>query len=284
MFGDPNNKIWIDGHFVPWNEAKIHLLTHTLHYGSGVFEGERAYSGKIFKMEEHHQRLHYSAELLDFKIPYSVEALNRAALDVLKYSNLSDAYLRPIAWHGSEALSVLSVKNSVHVAIAGWRWDSYFSSAEKGIKLVWSKWKRPSAETAPVHAKATGQYIINTLSRNRADRMGFHDALMLDYRGYIAECTGANIFMVKDQKLYTPIADCFLNGITRQTAMQLAKDAGIDVIEKYITPEELLSADEIFITGTAVEIQPIAQIEEQIFTVGPITKNLMEKYTRLTRS
>jgi 2-isopropylmalate synthase len=281
MFGDPNNYIWMDGKFLPWDEAKIHVLTHTLHYGSGVFEGERAYNGKIFKMQEHHQRLHQSAALLDFKIPYSVEELNKAAQEVLKLCKLENAYLRPVAWYGSEALSVNPVQNSIHVAIAAWKWDHYFPEGHQGIKLCWSKWKRPSPESAPVHAKATGQYLIGTLSRKNADVKGFHDALFLDYRGFIAECSGANIFMVKDNILYTPIPDCILNGITRQTVIGIAKESNIKVVEKHILPQELIQADEIFITGTAVEVQPIIQIEKHNFKLGPITLDLLDKYKKL---
>lgn len=273
--------IWIDGEFHAWKEAKIHILTHTLHYGSGVFEGERAYKGKIFKMTEHHQRLHESAGMLDFKIPYSVEELNRAAEELLKLNHLSEAYLRPIAWHGSETLSVSSSQNGVRVAIAAWKWDSYFPADHKGIKLMWGKWVRPAPNMSPVQAKANGQYIISTLSKNKAESLGFHDALMLDYRGYIAECTGANIFMVKNGILYTPIADCFLNGITRKTIIDLARDSHIPIVEKHIIPSEILLADEVFVTGSAAEVQPVIQIGEQEFNTGSITQQLMKKYQSL---
>jgi branched-chain amino acid aminotransferase group I len=281
MLDNSNGLIWMNGKFVSWQEAKIHILTHTLHYGSGVFEGERAYNGKIFKMSEHHQRLHDSAWMLDFKIPYSVEELNQAAKELLKLNNLSNAYLRPVAWHGSEALSVSSLRNSVHVAIAAWKWDSYFPADQKGIKLMWAKWVRPAPNMSPVHAKANGQYIISTLSKNKAEGMGFQDALMLDYRGYIAECTSANVFMVKNGILSTPIADCFLNGITRKTIIELAHASHIPFIEKYIMPSEILLADEVFVTGTAAEVQPVIQIGEKKFELGSITQHLASNYKNL---
>jgi len=281
MLDKNSGLIWIDGEFVAWEEARIHILTHTFHYGSGVFEGERAYNGKIFKMTEHHQRLHDSAGMLDFKIPYSVEELDRASEELLKLNHLSDAYLRPVAWHGSETLSVSSIRNSVRVAIAAWKWDSYFPADHKGIKLMWGKWVRPAPNMSPVHAKANGQYIISTLSKNKAESLGFHDALMLDYRGYIAECTGANIFMVKNGILYTPTADCFLNGITRKTIIALAQASHIPFIEKHLIASEILSADEVFITGSAAEVQPVIQIGEQQFEQGKVTQFLASKYKNL---
>lgn len=273
--------IWINGEFLNWQEAKIHILSHTLHYGSGVFEGERAYNGQIFKKTQHHQRLHDSAAMLNFKIPYSVDVLNQAAEEILKRNNLKDAYLRPIAWHGAEGLSVASINNSVNVAIAAWEWKSYFKSDITGLKLTWSDWTRPAPNMAPVQAKANGLYIISTLSKNTAELQGFHDALMLDYRGFVAECTGANIFMVKEGVLYTPIADCFLNGITRQTIIELAHTHHISLIEKHISPAEIMTADEIFVTGSAVEVQPVIQINETHFSVGPITTHMMQEYLKL---
>jgi len=280
---DKSEFIWIDGKFIPWEEANVHILTHTLHYGSGVFEGERAYGGKIFKMTEHHQRLHDSAAILDFKIPYSVQELNQVAEELLKRNHLLDAYLRPIAWHGNEAVGVCSLKTSVHVGMATWVWHSYFPLDHKGIKLMWAEWLRPAPNMAPVLAKANGQYITNTLCKNKAELMGFHDALMLDYRGYVAECTGSNIFMVKNGVLYTPIADCFLKGITRQAIVELAKASQIPFVEKYILPSEILLADEVFITGTAAEVQPVVQIGNQEFQQGPIALDLMKQYRDLVR-
>jgi branched-chain amino acid aminotransferase group I len=281
MLGKQSGWIWINGEFIAWEDAMVHILTHTLHYGSGVFEGQRAYGGRIFKMTEHHQRLHDSATMLDFTIPFSVAELNHAAEELLIRNNLSNAYLRPIAWHGSEALSVASIKNSVNVAIAGWRWESYFPLDHSGLKLMWADWVRPAPNMSPVHAKATGQYVIGTLSKNKAERSGFHDALLLDYRGYVAECTGANIFMVKNNVLYTPVADCFLNGITRQTIIALAHTHNIPCVETHILPAQFLAADEVFITGSVAEVQPVIQIGEQHYPKGPITEHMIEWYKNL---
>ncbi len=281
--GQDSGWIWINGEFVPWQEAKIHVLSHTLHYGSGVFEGERAYNGKIFKMTEHHQRLHDSAAMLGFEIPYTVAEINEIALELLARNHLKDAYIRPVAWHGPESLSVASYKNSVNLALASWQWTSYFPKEVLGVKLAWADWVRPAPNMAPVHAKANGQYISATLSKNKAEKEGFHDALMLDYRGYIAECTGANIFIAKDQTVYTPIADCFLNGITRQTVMQLLKEKGFKIIEKHLMPEEIKNAEEIFITGSAVEVQSVIQIGEQHFPLGAIAGEMKTAYGQLVR-
>jgi 2-isopropylmalate synthase len=281
MLDKQSGWIWIDGEFIDWQEAKVHVLSHTLHYGSGVFEGERAYNGRIFKMHEHHQRLHDSAAMLDFKIPYSVDELNQAAEEILRRNNLKDAYLRPVAWHGAEGLSVASYKNSVHVAIAAWEWLSYFTPGTFGLKLMWSEWIRPAPTMSPVQAKANGQYIIGTLSKNKAEKAGFHDALMLDYRGYVAECTGANVFMVKDGVVMTPIADCFLDGITRQTIIELIQKNKLSFVEKHITPAEIMEADEIFVTGSAVEVQPVIQIAEKNFCIGPVTESMMNQYRQL---
>lgn len=281
------NFVWIDGNFVPWDDAKIHVLTHGLHYASSVFEGERAYDGKVFKMKEHHERLHQSANLLGFKIPYSVEELNSITQEILKINHLKNAYIRPVAWCGTETLSVSSYVCSVHLAIAAWEWKSYFAEEnlfEKGLKLIWADWIRPSPATMPVQAKASGLYMIGTLSKNKAEKAGFHDALMLDYRGYVAECTGANFFMVKDGVIHTPIADCFLNGITRQTVITLARNYHIPVIERHIQPYEIANADEVFITGSAVEITPVGRIGDHVFSVGPITKTIADAYQLLVRS
>lgn len=275
--------IWMNGEFIRWEDARCHILAHTLHYGSGVFEGERAYNGQIFKMTEHHQRLHDSAGMLDFEIPYSVEELNQAAQEVLTRNGLNDAYIRPVAWHGAEQLNVDSTKNTVNVAIAAWEWTSYFDAKSQGLTLMWSEWVRPAANMSPVKAKANGQYIIGTLSKNKAVASGYHDALMLDYRGYIAECSGANIFFVQDGVVYTPIADCFLDGITRQTVIALLKASGIPVVEKHLKPSDITMVDEIFITGTAVEIQPITQIGTQKYPIGPVTINIIETYKQLVQ-
>lgn len=277
--------IWMDGQFISWHEAQVPILTHGLHYASAVFEGERAYNGKVFKLHEHNKRLHASANILGFDIPYSVDKLDAITEELIQRNNLQDAYVRPIAWCGEETMSVASHTCTVHVAIAAWPWKSYFSNVQKeaGLKLMWADWIRPSPATAPVNAKAAGLYMIGSLSKNKAELAGFHDALMLDYRGYVAECTGANFFMIKNGVIHTPIADCFLNGITRQTVIELAKEEHIPIMERHIQPDEVPHADEIFITGSAVEIAAVSQIGQNHFDIGAITKCVSEKYTRLVR-
>lgn len=278
--------IWMDGKFIPEQEAQTHIMTHGLHYASAVFEGMRAYNGKVFKLQEHHERMHASAEKLGFKIPYTVDELNKIVQELLQKNNLKDAYVRPIAWCGAETLNVASKKCSVHVAIAVWEWHSYFNAEDlftNGLKLTWSEWIRPAPNMAPVSAKASGLYVIGTLSKNKAEAAGYHDALMLDYRGYVAECTGSNFFMIKDNEIHTPIADCFLDGITRKTIIEIARNKNISVVERYIKPEEINNADEIFITGSAAEVAPVGQIDNDYFSVGPITKMLAEEYSRLVR-
>lgn len=272
--------IWMDGEFITWGETNIHIMSHVIHYGTAVFEGERAYQGKIFKMQEHHQRLHQSATMLGFELPYSVDELNIAAEALLEKNNLVNAYVRPIAWRGLGSWKIASLKSKIHVAIAAWDFGSTLQTdnIHKALHLMWSEWIRPAPNMAPVHAKASGLYIIGSLSKNKAELLGFDDALMLDYRGYVAECTGSNVFMVKDGILKTPIADCFLNGITRQTIIQLAKDNHIPCEEIYITPQVLLDADEIFVTGSATEIRPVGQIEDKSYQVGPITQQLTLLY------
>ncbi len=282
--------IWMDGQFITWNKAQVPVLTHALHYASAVFEGERSYQGKVFKLSEHNQRLHRSAQQLGFTIPYSVEELNSITEELVAMNNLQDAYIRPIAWCGEETMSVASHSCKVHVAIIAWQWKSYFSDDQimkKGLKLMWADWLRPSPSpspsTAPVTAKAAGLYMIGSLSKNKAEQAGFHDALMLDYRGYIAECTGANFFMIKNGVIHTPIADCFLNGITRQTIIALAREHQIPVVECHIHPDEVVSADEVFITGSAVEVAPVSQIGNSFFKIGPITQIIIEAYNHLVR-
>ena len=277
---DRDGFIWFDGGLVQWREAKAHVLTHALHYGSAVFEGERAYNGKIFKMREHTERLLRSANLLDYEIPYSAEEIDAAKMETLRASGLEDAYVRPIAWRGSESLSVSALNNKIHLAIACWPWPSYFSpeARAKGIKLIMSKWARPAPTTAPTAAKAAGLYMICTISKNEAERQGCSDALMLDWRGQVAEATGANFFMVKNGELHTPAPDCILDGITRRTVMDLAREQGIPVVERAIWPEEIKDADEVFLTGTAAEVTAVGQIGSWTFTPGPITKLLAEKY------
>ncbi|MHB1104252.1 MAG: branched-chain amino acid aminotransferase [Devosia sp.] len=273
--------IWFDGELKPWRDAKIHVLTHGLHYASCVFEGQRAYGGEVFKLREHTNRLIESGKTLDFTIPYSADEINEANRLVLSKNNLVDAYVRPVAWRGSEELSVPGRNNKVHLAIAAWVWPSYFSVEEKlkGIRLAWSKWKRPSPETIPCKAKAAGLYMICTLSKDAAMAEGYADALMLDYRGYVAEATGANVFFVQDDEIHTPTPDCFLNGITRQTLIALAKANGFKVIERHMMREELSNFDECFLTGTAAEVTPVSEVGEFRFKPGKACQTLIEAYS-----
>jgi branched-chain amino acid aminotransferase len=286
-FDKRDGEIWLDGAFVPWQDAKVHVLTHGLHYASSVFEGLRVYNGKIFKLQEHSERLHRSAELLDMVIPYSVDVLNEACKQAIVRNNVQNGYLRPVAWSGSEMMAISARQNTVHVAVAAWEWGSYFDPSLKanGLKLKTSSWKRPSPETAPCASKAAGLYMICTMSKHQAEREGFHDAMMLDYRGYIAEATGANIFLVmKNGEIHTPTPDCFLDGITRRTVIDLARKAGYTLIERHIMPEELANTAEVFLTGTAAEITPVGFIDEYRFTVGAVTHRLMDDYSALVRS
>ena len=275
--------IWLDGRFVKWNQAKLHVLSHGLHYASCVFEGARIYNGKIFKLNEHTKRLFFSSKILGFKLPYKEKVINKACEQIVKKQKIKNGYLRPFAWRGSEMMAISAQNTTIHVAIATWEMSTYFDKRKKfnGIKLKTSKWIRPPSNAAPIQAKAAGLYMICTLSKHIAEKKGFDDSLMLDSNGYVAESTGANIFFVKNNKLYTPIADCFLNGITRQTVIKLAKKNNIKIIEKRILPRELLKADEIFLTGTAVEITPISQIDNKKFNVGEITKKLISLFSDL---
>lgn len=284
-FDDRDGFIWMDGKFVPWREAKIHVLNHGLHYASCVFEGERIYNGKIFKLTEHSARLRKSAELLGFSIPYSVEELDKATKETVVKQGVTDGYVRPFAWRGSEKMAISSQVSKIHVAIASWPWPPYYSdeARNKGLKLAIADWRRPAPDTAPTASKAAGLYMICTMSKHKAEAAGFNDALMLDYRGLVAEATGANIFFVIDGKLHTPTPDCFLNGITRLTVIELAKKAGIEVIERHIKPEEMAGATEAFLTGTAAELTPIGSIDKYNFTIGNITKRLLEGYNKLVR-
>ncbi|MEO5807335.1 branched-chain amino acid aminotransferase [Devosia sp.] len=277
---DRDGWIWVDGQFTPWRDAKIHILTHGLHYASSVFEGERAYSGEIFKSREHTERLIRSGKTLDFTIPYSVEEIEAAKRQVLEKNGLTDAYIRPVAWRGSEELSVPGRNNKVHLAIAAWVWPSYFSVEEKlkGIRLEWSKWKRPSPETIPSSAKAAGLYMICTLSKDAAMANGYADSMMLDYRGYVAEATGANVFFIKGKNIVTPTPDCFLNGITRQTLIDLAKRNGFTVTEKHMMPEELADFDECFLTGTAAEVTPVSEIGQYKFKPADGCRTLLDAF------
>src|SRR6266571_3235363 len=273
--------IWFDGKLIPTAECKISVLTHGLHYASCVFEGERAYGGKIFKGTEHSERLKNSARVLDFEIPYSVAEIDAAKQLVLEKNNQKDAYVRPVAWRGSEALGVSAQNNKIHLAIATWEWPSYFDPAQrlKGIRLDLAEYRRPDPRTSPCLAKAAGLYMICTISKHRAERRGCADAMMLDWEERVAECTGANIFFIREGKIHTPIADCFLAGITRATAIDLAKRRGIQVIERRILPDELSSFSECFITGTAAEITPVSEIAKWKFTPGAISEQLMADYT-----
>ena len=280
-FDDRDGFIWMDGKMVTWRDAKVHVLTHGLHYGSCVFEGERAYAGTVFKLREHCERLHKSAELLGFTIPYSVAQIEQATRDVLAKQGIKDGYVRPVAWRGSEVMAVSAQKSKIHLAIAAWEWPSYFGGEvkERGLKLQVAKWKRPGPDMAPTASKAAGLYMICTLSKHAAEAEGFDDALMLDYRGYIAEATAANMFFVFGNELHTPTPDCFLNGITRLTTIELAQKRGIKVVERHIQLEELAQASEVFVTGSAAEVMPVGLIGDQRFAVGPVTKQLMSDYS-----
>ena len=272
--------IWYNGEFVEWGDAKVHVLTHGLHYGSCVFEGERAYGGEIFKLKEHTDRLFYSAEVLGFKIPYTVDEINQACRDTIENQGYSDAYVRPVAWRGSEMMGVSAQNNTINVAIAAWEWPSYFDPEEKlkGIRLDMAEFRRPDPATIPCFSKAAGLYMICTLSKHAAEAKGYADALMLDWRGQVAEATGANVFFIKNGVIHTPTPDCFLNGITRQTVIELAKARQIEVIERAIMPEEMSDFEECFLTGTAAEVTPVAEIGKYKFTPGEICKNLMDDY------
>lgn len=282
-FDDRDGVIWFDGEMVPWRDATVHFLSHGLHYASLVFEGERSYGGEIYKLREHTDRLIKSADYLDFEIPYSADEIDAACIAVCAANNIVDGYIRPAAWRGSEMMAISAQHTKTHVAIAAWDWPSYFSpeARMKGITLKTSPWRRPAPESAPVHAKAAGLYTICTLSKHGVEKEGYHDALMLDYRGHVAESTGANIFFnMGDGKLHTPTPDCFLDGITRQTVIALAKERGIEVVVRTIMPDEIKNATEVFLTGTAAEVTPVGKIDDKIFTPGTITRTLIEDYDR----
>lgn len=280
-FDKRNGVIWMDGQFVPWTEANVHVLTHGLHYGSSVFEGERAYGGEIFKLEAHTDRLIESARILGFEIPYDAATINAACRELLQRMKLTNAYVRPVAWRGSEMMGVSAQHNTIHLAIAAWEWPSYFAPEErlKGIRLDLSEWRRPDPRTIPSKAKAAGLYMICTLSKHAAENKGYADALMLDWRGQVAEATGANVFFVKDGVIHTPYPDCFLNGITRQTVIGLARARGLEVIERAILPEEMADFTECFLTGSAAEVTPVSEIGPYRFTPGEISRTLMQDYT-----
>ena len=284
-FDDRDGWIWYDGKLVAWREAKLHFLTHALHYGSGVFEGERCYGGEIFKLEEHTDRLIEGAGIIDFIIPYSAEQINDASREVVRANGLSDGYVRPMAWRGSDQMGVSAQNNKIHLAIAAWDWGSYFPMEErlKGLRLRFAEYRRPDPATAPCKAKAAGLYMICSIEKHRAERAGYADALMLDYRGRVAECTGANVFFIKDGVLHTPIADCFLDGITRRTVIALAKARGYEVVERIIMPDELGDFSECFITCTAAEVTPVSEIGDYRFTPGAISETLLKDYMQLVQ-
>ena len=278
-FDARDGHIWLNGEFVPWKEAKVHVLTHGLHYGSCVFEGERCYNGRIFKSNQHSQRLIESGRILGFEVPYDDEALDRAKAATIEKNGFTDCYVRPLAWRGSEMMGVSAQSSKINTAIAVWSWGDYYSD----LRLTRAPYDRPAPNTAPIHAKAAGLYMICTISKHAAEAKGFGDALMLDYRGYVAETTGANIFFVIDGKIHTPLPDCFLNGITRRTVVDLARLMGIEVIERHIRPEEVGDAQEVFVTGTAAEVTPVRAIDDLTFQAGEVTRSLVDAYRDETR-
>jgi branched-chain amino acid aminotransferase len=282
-FDDRDGWIWFDGKLVPWREANVHVLTHAMHYASSVFEGQRAYGGVIFRLSDHSARLRKSAELLGFEIPWSVEEIDAACNEVVKANGFTDAYVRPVAWRGSEQMGVSPKGTKPHLAIAAWEWGKYFAPeiAAKGLRLDIAPWRRPAPYTAPVHSKAAGLYMIATLSKKHADERGYDDALMFDWRGQVAEATGANAFFIKDGALYTPTPDCFLNGITRQTVMDLARRHGVEVVEKAIWPEELEDFQQMFITGSAAEVTFIQSAGPWNFEIGDLSRQLAQDYDDL---
>lgn len=282
-YHDRDGHIWLDGEFIDWREANVHVLTHSLHYGSAVFEGDRAYGGKIFRLNDHSVRLAKSAEHMGYEIPYTVEQIDRACRDTLEKSGLSDAYVRPVAWRGSEMMGVASKNNKIHLAIAVWHWGDYFSDKMKGIRLCWSKWRRPAPDTIPCKSKGAGLYMICTLSKDAAAASGFDDALMLDHRGRVAECTGAHIFFVRGEELHTPTNDILLDGITHDSVVRLAEKRGYKVFKRDIYPAELPHYDECFVVGTAAEVTPVREIDGMTFKPGKVCQALVEDYDNLVR-
>src|SRR3954452_17985464 len=284
-FDDRDGWIWFDGEMVPWREAETHVLTHALHYASSVFEGQRAYNGQIFKLNEHSERLHNSAQLLGFELPWSVEEINAACNEVLKVNGFTDAYMRPVAWRGSESMGVAPGTTKPHLAIAAWEWGKYYEERQSadGIRLDIAPWRRPAPYTAPTASKASGLYMICTLSKQHAEARGYNDALMFDWRGRVAEATGANVFFVRENELHTPTPDCFLDGITRRTVMELAERRGVAVKERAICPEELETFEQMFLTGTAVEVTPVKSAGPWNFEVGDMTRHLIKDYDDVVR-
>jgi branched-chain amino acid aminotransferase len=285
-YDDRDGMIWMDGKLVPWREANVHILTHAMHYASSVFEGERAYNGRIFKSREHSERLKKSAQMIDFEIPWTVDQIEEAKYATMQANGLTDAYVRAVAWRGSgEDMGVSSSRNPVRMAVATWGWGNYYGDAKmKGAKLDIAKWRRPDPATAPSQAKAAGLYMICTMSKHAAEAKGCSDAMMMDYRGYVAEATGANIFFVKDGEVHTPLPDCFLNGLTRQTVIGMLKDRQIKVHERHIMPGELEQFQQCWLTGTAAEVTPVGQIGDYNFEVGALTRDISDSYEKLVRS
>jgi branched-chain amino acid aminotransferase len=283
-FDDRDGWIWWDGALVPWRDAKLHVLSHGLHYASAVFEGERAYGGNIFRLRDHSERLINSARLLGFDIPFAADEIDAACNQVLAANGLTDGYVRPIAWRGSENLAVAARETRIHLAIAAWPWPSYFGAGRMtGIRMNMAPWKRPSPETAPTASKATGLYMIGTMSKNAAEEAGYDDALFLDWRGYVSEATGANMFLVIDGDLHTPTPDCFLDGITRRSVMALARRSQMKVVERHIQPAELERATEVLLAGTAAEVTAVREIAGHHYRPGHITETLMREYDALVR-
>lgn len=285
-FDDRDCAIWFNGKIIPWRDATVHFLSHGLHYASAVFEGERAYGGHIFESVKHSERLHNSARLLDFKVPFTVQELETAKYDVLRANGIVDGYVRPLAWRGAEEMGVSAHGSKINVAIAAWEWPSYFSPEmrAKGIRMKTGPWRRPDPSSAPTESKASGLYMICTLSKHAVEAEGYQDAMMLDWRGFVAEGTGANIFLIKDGVIHTPTPDCFLNGITRQTVLSLAEKRGIQIVERYIKPKELGDFEEVFVTGTAAEVTPVGEIDQHRFTPGQLTEALLTDYETLVRT
>jgi branched-chain amino acid aminotransferase len=285
-FDQRDGHIWMNGKVIPWKDAHVHVLTHGLHYGSSVFEGERAYNGKIFKSKEHTQRFRKSANIMDFDLPFTDDEINAAKDEIVAISGGGDQYVRPVAFRGSEMMAVSAQNNTIHVAIATWGWPSMFDpeTKMKGIRLDIAEYRRPDPMCAPVHAKAAGLYMICTISKHKAEKKGYADAMMLDWQGRVAECTGANIFFIKDGAIHTPIADCFLNGLTRQTVIALAKTQAMEVIETRIMPEELTTFNECFIVGSAAEVTPVSEIGPYKFKPGNMSRTLMDAYSNTVRA
>lgn len=283
-YDDRDGWIWFDGKLVPWREANVHILTHAMHYASSVFEGQRLYNGVIFRLSDHSQRLINSAQILGFELPWTRDQIDAACNEVVKANGLTDGYVRPVAWRGSEQMGVSAQKTRPHLAIAAWSWGAYFGEAsEKGLRLDIAEWRRPAPYTAPVQAKAAGLYMICTMSKHKAESRGYNDALMLDWRGQVAEGTGANAFFVKDGALHTPTPDCFLNGLTRQTVIGLARERGIEVVERAIWPEELASFEQMFLTGSAAEVTPVISAGPWNFEIGDLTRTIQKDYADLVR-